>query len=469
MALSRSKVTQTLSALQKKPASSTGAHWPYLRSHEEEAGKLFRPELRSKRLELFGFVDDEGQICVGGRYSVALLSIDAPSLPGYLRLVANCTGTYGLIEPTSCISDIRQRASNSNSELIKKYKRDSLFIDKRGKLRSFNHKKVSRKKGGSLRGQGWKYGSGFVDGIFPVLSPTARQIMNFVQQEADPNRIWGAFDTLPPTHTTWDDMISVAVQLRLNKRWDPIILMCEWLLYRSSFQPDIICYNLLIDAYGQKLLYKKAESTYLELLDARCIATEDTYALLIKAYCTSGLIEKAEAVFTEMRKIGLPPSTVIYNAYMDGLIKRRNSQRAVEVFQRMKRDQCEPSTDTYTMLINLYGKANKSYMALKVFNDMRSQKCKPNICTYTALVNAFARDGLCEKAEEVFEQLQEAGYEPDVYAYNALMEAYSRAGFPYGAAEIFSLMQHMGCEPDRASFNIMVDAYGRSGLHEGNC
>ncbi|KAK2987232.1 hypothetical protein RJ640_000523, partial [Escallonia rubra] len=212
MALSRFKVTQTLSALQKKPASSTGAHWPYLCSHEEEAGKLFRPELRSKRLER-----------------------------------------------------------------------------------------------GSLRGQGWKYGSGFVDGIFPVLSPTARQIMNFVQQEADPKRIWGAFDTLPPTHTTWDDMISVAVQLRLNKRWDPIILMCEWLLYRSSFQPDIICYNMLIDAYGQKLLYKKAESTYLELLDARCIATEDTYALLIKAYCTSGLIEKAEAVFTEMRKIGLPP------------------------------------------------------------------------------------------------------------------------------------------------------------------
>lgn len=69
-----------------------------------------------------------------------------------------------------------------------------------------------------------------------------------------------------------------------------------------------MCYNLLIDAYGQKYLYKKAEETYVDLLQARCIPTEDTYALLIKAYCACGLLEKAEAAFVDMRKYGLPPS-----------------------------------------------------------------------------------------------------------------------------------------------------------------
>lgn len=84
--------------------------------------------------------------------------------------------------------------------------------------------------------------------------------------------------------------------------------LCEWILQRSSFQLDVMCFNLLIDAYGQKSLYKKVESTYLELLEARCIPTEDTYALLVKAYCTAGLKQKAEAVFAEMRKYGLSPS-----------------------------------------------------------------------------------------------------------------------------------------------------------------
>lgn len=84
--------------------------------------------------------------------------------------------------------------------------------------------------------------------------------------------------------------------------------MCEWILCRSSFQADVICYNLLIEAYGQSSLVKKAESTYLALLDARCVPTEDTYALLLKSYSKCGMIEKAEAVFSEMRKNRLPPS-----------------------------------------------------------------------------------------------------------------------------------------------------------------
>lgn len=85
--------------------------------------------------------------------------------------------------------------------------------------------KLSLCPGGSLRGRGWKYGSGFVDGIFPVLGPLAQQIMEFVREEVDYMGLWDSLDTLPATNSTWDDIISVAVQLRLNKKWGPIILV----------------------------------------------------------------------------------------------------------------------------------------------------------------------------------------------------------------------------------------------------
>ncbi|XP_010540669.1 PREDICTED: pentatricopeptide repeat-containing protein At2g35130 isoform X2 [Tarenaya hassleriana] len=350
---------------------------------------------------------------------------------------------------------------------VKNCKKEGFLIDEKGKLRRFDRKKLSRKRCGSLRGRGWKYGSGFVDGIFPVLSPIAQKILSFIQKETDPERVSDILGTLPSTHTSWDDLINVSVQLRLNKKWEPVILLCEWILRRSSFQPDVIIFNLLIDAYGQRREHKKAESLYVELIESRCVPTEDTYALLVKAYCTVGMLEKAEVVFTEMQNHHVSPSAIVYNAYIDGLTKGRgNTEKAMDVFQRMKKERCQLNTETYNLMINLYGKASKSYMSWKMFIEMTSKRgCKPNICTYTALVNAFAREGLCEKAEEMFEQLQEAGLEPDAYAYNALMEAYSRAGYPHGAAEIFSLMQHMGCEPDRASYNIMVDAYGRGGLY----
>ncbi|KAM0880644.1 hypothetical protein ACQ4PT_033436 [Festuca glaucescens] len=351
----------------------------------------------------------------------------------------------------------------SYGERKKKY--DGAYIDKDGEARTFDRKKISRKRTGAMRGRGWKYGSGFVDGVFPVLSPMAQDILELVQKGTDVAKVWESLDSIPATHNLWDDILNVAVQLRLNRQWDPIITVCEWIVYRSSFRPDVICYNLLIDAYGRKRQLDKAEAMYTALLEARCVPTEDTYALLLRAYCNVGSLHRAEGVISEMREHGIPPSATVYNAYLDGLLKARCTEKAVEVYQRMKRDRCRTNTETYTLMINVYGKSKQPMSAMKVFNEMQSIGCKANICTYTALVNAFAREGLCEKAEEVFEEMQQAGHEPDVYAYNALMEAYSRAGFPQGASEIFTLMQHMGCEPDRASYNILVDAYGRAGRH----
>ncbi|CAA7021560.1 unnamed protein product [Microthlaspi erraticum] len=389
----------------------------------------------------------------------------SPTLDRFLLVAGNALSCL-FIEPSGFHRYLGFGVTHFTCGTVKSCKKEGFVIDERGKLTRFSRKKLSRKRCGSLRGRGWKYGSGFVDGIFPVLSPIAQKILSFIQKETDPEKVADVLLTLPSTHASWDDLINVSVQLRLNKNWDSIILVCEWILRRSSFQPDVICFNLLIDAYGQKLRYKEAESLYVQLLETRCVPTEDTYALLVKAYCLAGLIEKAEAVLIEMQNHHVTPSATVYNAYIEALTKRKgNNEEAINVFQRMKRERCKPTTETYNLMINLYGKASKSYMSWKLFCEMRSHQCKPNICTYTTLVNAFAREGLCEKAEEIFEQLQEDGLEPDVYVYNALMESYSRAGYPYGAAEIFSLMQHMGCEPDRASYNIMVDAYGRAGLH----
>ena len=92
-----------------------------------------------------------------------------------------------------------------------------------------------RCSGGSLRGRGWKYGSGFVDGVFPVLSPMAQQILKFVMKEVSTQRIWASLDTLPPTHNLWDDLVNVAVELRLNKQWNPIVSVRSMYLQSQYF------------------------------------------------------------------------------------------------------------------------------------------------------------------------------------------------------------------------------------------
>lgn len=62
-----------------------------------------------------------------------------------------------------------------------------------------------------------------MDGIFPVLSPIAQNILEFVQFESDNSKICKCLDNLPATHGLWDDLVNVAVQLRINKQWGPVI------------------------------------------------------------------------------------------------------------------------------------------------------------------------------------------------------------------------------------------------------
>ncbi|XP_031407360.1 uncharacterized protein LOC116215687 isoform X2 [Punica granatum] len=88
--------------------------------------------------------------------------------------------------------------------------------------------------GGDSRGQGWKYGSGFVDGVFPVLNPIAKQIVEFMKEERDADRVYAFLDQIPATHTSWDDIVNVAIYLRLSKLWDPIALVRGF-----SFQPSL--------------------------------------------------------------------------------------------------------------------------------------------------------------------------------------------------------------------------------------
>lgn len=55
-----------------------------------------------------------------------------------------------LVERRSCNTEFKCRAKGASDEPVEKWKRDSLFIDKRGRFRNFNHKKVSRKKGNTM-------------------------------------------------------------------------------------------------------------------------------------------------------------------------------------------------------------------------------------------------------------------------------------------------------------------------------
>lgn len=70
-------------------------------------------------------------------------------------MVLECISTSPFMEPRIGLLPFNQKtyfrwgAKSSSGGAVEKHNHSSLFIDKRCKIRSFNHKKLSRKKGNS--------------------------------------------------------------------------------------------------------------------------------------------------------------------------------------------------------------------------------------------------------------------------------------------------------------------------------
>ena len=87
---------------------------------------------------------------------------------------------------------------------------DHICIDKRQRPRTINPKKLSRKKK--------------VNSVFLLLCSQPNGSANSeIRDEVNTERIWSSLETLPPTRNLWDDLVNVAVELRLNKQWDPVV------------------------------------------------------------------------------------------------------------------------------------------------------------------------------------------------------------------------------------------------------
>ncbi|OAE19085.1 hypothetical protein AXG93_4129s1160 [Marchantia polymorpha subsp. ruderalis] len=325
-------------------------------------------------------------------------------------------------------------------------------------------KKSWNSTGKSRRGYGWNTEQG-KSSVYQIMSPAAAELVRSLQKQKDVDGLWDALDSLPSGRESWSDLTDCVMEIRNQQNWLLVIQILEWMLQSKQFRADVVCYNLLIEAYGKIGQYTEAEKTFFLLRKSFVAPTEMSYNMLMGAYSKAGLLDKAERLFDQMKEDKYIPDLSTYNIFLEVLAKAGKYKKAERVFSEMKAN-CNPSAATYTSMINIYGRARLPEMAEKLYSSMRDSDCPPTLYTMTALINAYAKEGLCEKAEEAFHNIKALGLEPDVYSYNALMGAYSHGGFPAGASEVFDAMKDDGIDPDQVSYNILIDAFSRAGQSE---
>lgn len=96
----------------------------------------------------------------------------------------------------------------------------------------------------------------------------------------------------------------------ISRGLNPTVQILEWMLQSKQFRADVVCYNLLIEAYGKIGQYTEAEKTFFLLRKSFVAPTEMSYNMLMGAYSKAGLLDKAERLFDQMKEDKYIPGNV---------------------------------------------------------------------------------------------------------------------------------------------------------------
>ena len=151
---------------------------------------------------------------------------------------------------------------------------DHICIDKRQRPRTINPKKLLRKKKGKFcisfvmfsaqwLSKFWNswWSEYWKNLVFTRNSSSYSQFMGWSRQRSSRTSPEQAVGSSSVRWCIFNLSTSYCIAFKnMFAQWENFVQVCEWILFRSSFHPDVICYNLLIDAYGQKKKFSSMRS-----------------------------------------------------------------------------------------------------------------------------------------------------------------------------------------------------------------
>jgi pentatricopeptide repeat domain-containing protein 1 len=123
--------------------------------------------------------------------------------------------------------------------------------------------------------------------------------------------------------------------------------------------------------YGREGNCKKSEAILREMKVVGKKPDIVSYNIVINAYCKQGLMQGASRIFSEMMDSGIHPSIVTYNTFVAGYSNLAMFEEAMNVFNYMKKHGYMPNEHTYNAIVDSYCKLGRFQAASDFVNKIR--------------------------------------------------------------------------------------------------
>jgi pentatricopeptide repeat protein len=198
---------------------------------------------------------------------------------------------------------------------------------------------------------------------------------------------------------------------------------------------------------------------FLTLTNSRVKPDIITYNILINACCRACDIERADHLFEELQKSGLSPDSVTYGTLIKGRFLVDREMEAFKIFERMREAGCEPTLSVYKTRMTWLCKNRKVLPALSLYlKYLKSLPSRDNDS-----ISALEEYLVVEKLEQVIRGLLELDFSTKDFKlapYTILLIGFCQVEKVDEALIIFSVLDE---------FNIKINATSCVHLIRGLC
>ncbi|XP_077227707.1 pentatricopeptide repeat (PPR) superfamily protein [Tasmannia lanceolata] len=222
-------------------------------------------------------------------------------------------------------------------------------------------------------------------------------------------------------------------------------------------EPDIISWNILIEACARNGDYKEAFKLLKDMQTAQLLPDNCTFVSLTSIcskLCNLALGSAVHALIikTDFRR----RDVFLCNVLVDMYAKCGNLESSIKIFDEMT----ERNLISWTAVISALGLHGYPYEALKRFKEMESLGFKPDTVALIVILSACSHGGLVEEGMQLFERMQGAyGIEPEMDHYVCVVGMLCRND---RLKEVERLISSMPFQPNAVIWRTFLEGCRRS-------
>jgi len=137
-----------------------------------------------------------------------------------------------------------------------------------------------------------------------------------------------------------------------ENRIDEAFSVCEGMVQTTSFRPDEIMWNTLLDGCARQGMYERGVTVLEEMEKAGVIPTNFTLSVLVKLASRSRMLDRGFEFCEELStKYRFRLNVHVYANLINACITNKDMDRAFHTMERMLSDRVKPDTRVYTLLL----------------------------------------------------------------------------------------------------------------------